>query len=117
MDMLFLEGLDLFCRVGCSPEERFLPQSLRADVKLICRSLAEAGRRDDLSETVDYRVATEMIAAVRDREFLLIERIAEELAAIALRHPKVEQVEVTVRKRPPVEGLDTAGVRITRSRS
>lgn len=117
MDVLFLEGLEVPCRVGCTAVERETLQSLRVDVHMYCPTLQQAGNDDDLAATVDYRVATEMIAEVQGREFLLIERVAETLAQVALRHPQVERVQITVRKRPPVQGLEMVGVQITRGRS
>jgi dihydroneopterin aldolase len=115
-DILFLEGLEVPCKVGCTEAERLTPQSLRVDVQMHCPSLQRAAQLDCLSETVDYRVATEMIAAVQGQEYLLIERVAEELAQVALRYPQVARVTVTVRKRPPLQGLEMAGVRISRAR-
>jgi FolB domain-containing protein len=102
MDHLFLEGLEVPCRVGCTPPERVTPQSLRVDV--------------NLAQSVDYRLANDMIAAVQGDEYLLIERVAEVLADVALADPHVAKVELSVRKRPPVQGLEWAGVRITRER-
>ena len=116
MDMLFLEGLEVPCRVGCTDPERATPQSLRVSVKLYCASLRDAALADDLERTVDYRLAGEMIDAVQGHEFLLIERVAETLAEVALKNPLIERVTVTVRKRPPVQGLEWAGVEITRDR-
>ncbi|MEO7057786.1 MAG: dihydroneopterin aldolase [Caldimonas sp.] len=116
MDCLYLEGLEVPCRVGCTDPERATPQSLRVGVELFCPGLREAGVADDLEKTVDYRLAYEMIDAVQGREFLLIERVAEVLAEVALRNPLVDHVTVSVRKRPPVQGLEWAGVRITRRR-
>lgn len=115
MDCLFLEGLEVPCRVGCTDPERATPQSLRCEVQLFCPNLREAGIADDLEKTVDYRMAHEMIDAVQGREFLLIEKVAETLAEVALRNPLVARVVVSVRKRPPVQGLEWAGVRISRS--
>lgn len=116
MDMLFLEGLEVPCRVGCSDPERATPQSLRVEVRLYCASLQKAGLADDLEQTVDYRLAGEMIDAVQGQEYLLIERVAEVLAQVALKHPLVDHVTVSVKKRPPVQGLEWAGVQITRGR-
>ena len=115
-DILFLEGLEVPCRVGCTPPERATPQSLRVDLQLAVPSLREAGVADDLERTVDYRLAGDLIDAVQGGEYLLIERVAEELAAVVLRNPLVESVTVSVKKRPPVQGLEWAGVRITRGR-
>ena len=116
MDSLFLEGLEVPCRVGCSDPERATPQSLRVAVRLFCPGLRDAGIADDLERTVDYRLAGELIDAVQGREYLLIERVAEVLAEVALRNPLVDHVTVSVRKRPPVQGLEWAGVEITRGR-
>ena len=116
MDYLILEGLEVPCRVGCTPPERATPQSLRVDVKLYCPTIEQAGRDDDLAKSVDYRLANDMIAAVQHHEYLLIERVAEVLAQVALADPHVERVELSVRKRPPVQGLEWAGVRIARQR-
>lgn len=117
MDVLFLEGLELPCRVGCSAQERATPQSLRVDVQMFCASLQRAGLTDDLSATVDYRIALDMVQAVQAGEYQLIERVAEVLAGVALRDPRVERVQVTVRKRPPVQGVELAGVQISRDRT
>jgi dihydroneopterin aldolase len=117
MDMLFLEGLEVPCKVGCSDLERATPQSLRVEVRLYCASLREAGLADDLEQTVDYRLAAEMIDAVQRDEYLLIERVAEVMAEVALKNPLVDHVTITVKKRPPVQGLEWAGVQITRGRA
>lgn len=116
-DHLFLEGLEVPCRVGCTDPERATPQSLRVDMQLYCPGLRDAAIADDLERTVDYRLAGDLIDAVQGREFLLIERVAETLAEVALRHPLVDRVSVSVRKRPPVQGLEWAGVRISRGRT
>jgi dihydroneopterin aldolase len=116
MDELLLEGLEIACRVGCTAPERAIPQSLRVDVRMFCRSIAQAAATDDLALSVDYRVADAMVAAVQGQEFLLIERVAERLAQVALAEPLVDRVEIRLRKRPPVQSLEWAGVRITRER-
>ena len=116
MDSLFLEGLEVPCRVGCSDPERATPQSLRVAVRLFCPGLRDAGIADDLERTVDYRLAGELIDAVQGREYLLIERVAEVMAEVALKNPLVDHVTISVRKRPPVQGLEWAGVEITRGR-
>lgn len=116
MDTLYLEGLETSCRVGCSDPERATPQSLRVDVRLRCRSLRDAALADDIEQTVDYRLASDLIDAVQGREYLLIERVAEVMAEVALRHERVEEVVISVRKRPPVQSLEWAGVQITRRR-
>jgi dihydroneopterin aldolase len=116
MDELFLEGLEIAARVGCTAPERAIPQSLRVDVRLFCPTIAQAGAADDLAMSVDYRIADRMVAAVQGQEYLLIERVAEALAQVALDEPLVQRVELTLKKRPPVQSLEWAGVRITREK-
>lgn len=116
MDILFLEGLEVPCRVGCTEAERTAPQLLRVDVRVECPSLKRAGETDDIAATIDYGIATDMIRAVQGTEYLLIERVAEVIAAVVLQQPLVDTVQVTVRKHPPVQGLEIAGVQITRRR-
>ncbi len=116
MDCLFLEGLEVPCRIGCTDPERATPQSLRVELRLFCPSLREAGVSDDLEKTVDYRLAADLIDAVQGQEYLLIERVAEVLAEVVLKNRLVDHVTVSVKKRPPVQGLEWAGVQITRGR-
>ncbi len=116
MDVIFLEGLEVPCRVGCTDPERATPQSLRVELRMYCPSLRDAGIADDLERTVDYRLAHDLIDAVQLHEYLLIESVAETLAAVALKNPLVDHVVVSVKKRPPVQGLEWAGVQITRGR-
>jgi dihydroneopterin aldolase len=116
LDQIFLEGFEVPCRVGCTPPERATLQSLKVDVVMAGPTLYQAGLSDDLSQTIDYRIATQMIAELQGHEYLLIERVAEVLAQVALRHPLVTQVQIKVRKRPPVQGLELVGVQITRRR-
>ena len=44
------------------------------------------------------------------------ERVAEVMAEVALKNPLVDHVTIGVKKRPPVQGLEWAGVQITRGR-
>lgn len=117
MDRIFLEGMEIPCRIGCVAEERQVYQSLRVDVSMGCPGLAEAAARDTVAGWIDLRIAGEMIAAVQAQEFQLIERVAEVIATVALGHPEVAQVDVTVRKRRAVFGPEWTGVQITRRRA
>ena len=108
---IVLQGIPARGRHGANPGETDAPQSFAIDLDVWVDV-----EGDDLEQTVDYRLAGDMIDAVQGREYLLIERVAEELAEVALRNPLVHHVTVSVKKRPPVQGLEWAGVRITRGR-
>lgn len=116
MDKVFIEGLELPCRVGHIAAERRLPQSLRVDIELYYSNLHISGHSDRLEDTIDYSISRNLIAAVQEREFNLIETVAETLAQTALSFEGVEGIKVTLRKRAPIESVHFVGVEIERFR-
>jgi len=118
-DGLELRGLRVVASVGVLAEEHARPQPLEIDITIEL-DLGPAGRSDALAETVDYSAMVELASRLAtERHHELLESIADGIcqAAIDL-DPRVEAVDVAVRKlRPPI-GLDisTVGVRVRRSR-
>jgi dihydroneopterin aldolase len=119
MDRVFLEGLLLPARIGVTPAERAMVQTLEADIAVAC-DLEKAGLSDNLDDAPDYaqlrRLAVEVTAA---RAWSLLEALAERIAAETLAiFPAIASVTITIRKpRPPfMAGVGAAGVRITRRR-
>ena len=112
-DKLSVHGLELWGRVGCTEAERAFPQRLEMDVVLEM-SLAEVGRTDDLSESVDYAQVVERLKALLEpREFRLVETVAEVAADFVIRAFKIDGVTVRVRKRA-LPGIAWAEVEIHR---
>jgi dihydroneopterin aldolase len=118
-DTLTLSRLRFFARHGALPEEAARGQDFEVTVRLEL-PLADAGRTDDLSRTVDYRGVVEVVRAVMEGPpCKLVEALAEAIAADLLRRfPPAQAVEVEVVKvRPPVDFASAGlGVRIRRSR-
>ncbi len=118
-DVIELRGLRFAAVVGVLPEERERAQPLEFDLDVVA-DLAAAGRSDDLSDTIDYGALCELVQrVVEDLQPLLLERLAERVAAAVLAaDERITSVDLVVRKlRPPVpQQLDTSGVRIRRSR-
>jgi FolB domain-containing protein len=116
-DRIVLQDLRVACIIGTLPEERSRKQDIRIDVCLHL-DLEEPGRSDRLEDTVDYGyLAGEITAMAESSSFQLLERMAEEVAALALAHPKVEQVEVKVSKPGALSRGKAAAVEIFRDRS
>jgi dihydroneopterin aldolase len=103
---------------GALPEERERAQPLELDID-VTADLAAAAASDALDDTIDYGA---LVAAaervVHQGRFVLLEALAGRVADEMLADPRVHAVTVSVRKlRPPVpQALDTAGVRLTRTR-
>jgi FolB domain-containing protein len=117
LDKIFLKELRVACSIGTRPEERRRSQEIGIDVCLHL-DLEEPGRTDRLEDTVDYsRLAGEITAMAESSSFQLLERLAEEVAALALANPKVERVEVKVNKPHALPRGRAAAVEIVRDRS
>jgi dihydroneopterin aldolase len=116
-DRIELRGLRVTTVVGVLPEERERAQPLELDLALSV-DLSAAGVSDALGDTVDYgAVCDTAVARAVTTEPLLLERLAAVLAeAVLALDPRIEAVELAVRKlRPPVpHDLASSGVRITR---
>ena len=115
-DRIELRDLRVTCVIGALAHERTAPQPLSIDVDLYA-DLRPAGASDDLSLTVDYGAACDRIVALCDEsQPLLLERLAELIAAELCGVGAVTAATVTVTKlRPPVAAdLGTSAVRITR---
>jgi dihydroneopterin aldolase len=104
---------------GVLPEERERPQPFSVDITAWV-DMTAAQQSDDLADTVDYGALTEAAAGVvGGRSYRLLEALAGRLAsALLIVDPRLEAVEVTVRKlRPPLPlDVGSTGVRVRRAR-
>lgn len=117
MDKIFIRELALRCIIGIYPEERREKQDIVINVEMHA-DLRKAGRSDDLNDTVDYKaIKKSILKLVEGSAFQLIEKLAEQIADIALSNEKVEQVIVTIDKPGALRFAKASAVEITRSRA
>jgi dihydroneopterin aldolase len=104
---------------GVLPEERERAQPFSVDL-VAWVDLEAAQHSDELADTVDYGELAQTAAdVVGGRSYQLLEALAGRLAAaLLIVDPRIEAVEVTVRKLHPPLPLDvgSTGVRVRRSR-
>lgn len=117
-DRIELRGLRALGTHGALPEERARSQPFEVDLDLFV-DLREAGRSDELADTVDYgRFAAAAVGVLEGPHVELIETLAERVAGavLAAAGERATAVRVTLRKlRPPVAAsLESAAVRVTR---
>ena len=117
LDRLSIKDLLVRCRVGVTAAERRRPQdvlitvTMHADLRWACKS-------DRLRDSVDYkRIKLQILALAESAAFNLIERLADRVAAIALRDPLVERVDVVAQKPGALRFARCSEVEITRERS
>jgi len=97
-DRITLTGVRVRAHHGVFDFEREQGQEFVIDVS-VAVDLSAAASGDDLGRTVHYgELAEAVVAAVSRDPVDLIETVAERVAAVALAHPAVEEVEVTVHK-------------------
>jgi len=76
--------------------------------------LRRAGRSDALAHTVNYaEVAADVVSLITGPSLDLIEALADQIAAAALRRPLVQAVEVTVHKPQAPVGVPFGDVRVS----
>ncbi len=97
-DRIFIDNLRVKCRIGITAEERSEAQEVLVDVSLY-HSTRAAGISDKLGDTFDYWAATTRISQfAAEREFSLLESLAEGLALMLLSEFPLVKVAVRVRK-------------------
>lgn len=117
MDKVFIRGLEARTIIGIEDWERKAPQTVRIDVDLGC-DIRAAADTEDVSKTVNYRSVAKMILAhVEDREYLLVETMAERLAQMVLDGFDVAWVRLRISKPGAVRFSDEVGVDIRRERA
>lgn len=117
-DTIELQGLSLECVLGVFPDERNREQPVRVDLRMGL-DLTPAGRSASIQDTIDYdRVANEIAALLRFRQYRLLENAAHEVAAMLFGvHPALEEVELLLTKPQALTGrAQAAAVRIHRRR-
>lgn len=116
LDRIIISDLLLRCIVGINEHERREKQDVLLNVEMWA-DISGAVKDDDLGKTVDYKVVNkQIIAAVQDSEFYLVESLASSVADICLSHERVEKVRVRVEKPGALRFARSVGVELTREK-
>lgn len=90
---ILLEGLEVAMGLGIHEAERAAPQRVQIRVAMDCRY--SAAPEDRIEAVVDYDfLRTGILALAASRHFELQEVFCDAVAALALRDPRVQRVEV-----------------------
>jgi dihydroneopterin aldolase len=118
-DRIELRGIRVLGRHGALEGEQDTAQPFEVDLEIEA-DLAAAAQYDDLSKTVDYSLVVDTtMAIVGQRQYRLLEALAEAIASGILEIGPIDAVTVALRKlRPPVAAdIASAGVRLRRERA
>ncbi len=117
LDRIHIRDLKLRCIIGIYPEERRAQQDVIVNITLYC-DLRKACESDNISDTVNYKeVKKKVVAMIEESSCLLIERLADQVAAIALESPGVERVNVVLDKPGALRFAKSVAVDITRDKA
>lgn len=115
MDKIIIRDLRLATIIGTMPEERNIRQEVVFNLDIFT-DLSEAGKSDDLNDTVDYKaMKLSIIEMVEKSEFFLIEKLAQETADICLANPRVKKVRVCLDKPGALRFTRSVAVEIERT--
>jgi len=115
-DKILIKDLLIRGIIGVHDWEREKKQDILVNIVLEadCRP---AGLSDDFQDAVDYRaVSKKVLTLVENSAFYLVEKMAEEIAAICLDDPRVEVARIRVEKPGAVRFSQSVGVEIERRR-
>lgn len=105
-----IKNLRLRVVVGVYEWERKHPQDVVINVEFAFDG-AKAMTSDDLDDTVDYkRIKKEILAAVEDTHYALIEKLAGRVLEIVLADPRVQRATVEVDKPGALRFADSVSV-------
>ena len=112
---LSLQGLRLQVRLGCSAEERSIPQFVSFDLEIRFFEVPPGCFTDSLRETICYAHLSEILKAVCSRgEYQLIEKLGWDAYQSIRKQlpPSVELKLQALKEKPPIPEL-TGGATFT----
>jgi len=117
--LVFVRGLELVARLGVHPHEKAAPQRVVIGVELEVHDESAPGGigPDALERVVDYQAVVHVArAAVASGHVLLVETLAETIAATALQDFRVIKARITIEKPDAFHDVASVGVVIERTR-
>jgi dihydroneopterin aldolase len=117
MDKVFIEQLEVITTIGVYDWEQEIKQKLVLDIEM-AHDNRPAGKSDDVTDALDYaQVSQAVLEHIESGRFLLVERVAEEIAELLMERFAVPQVKIRLTKPGAVPQARGVGVEIERSRS
>ncbi|WP_318456477.1 dihydroneopterin aldolase [Photobacterium leiognathi] len=114
MDTVFIEQLEVIATIGVYDWEQEIKQKLVLDLEM-AHDNRPAANNDDVMLALDYStVSTAVTNLIEQGRFLLVERVAEEVASLIMTDFNVPWMKVRVTKPGAVVNARGVGVQIER---
>ncbi|MGY3568724.1 bifunctional dihydroneopterin aldolase/7,8-dihydroneopterin epimerase [Vibrio paucivorans] len=116
MDKVFIEQLEVITTIGVYDWEQEIKQKLVLDIEM-AHDNRPAGKSDDVVDALDYsQVSQAVLDHIEGGRFLLVERVAEEVAEIIMQRFSVPWIKIRLTKPGAVPQAKGVGVVIERGR-
>lgn len=116
MDKIFLHGMKVETLIGVYDWERLQPQTLIIDLDIAMPT--QATQHDDIAYTIHYGEICERVRMdLRERNFLLLESLAEHIAQLLITEFKVQWVRIKIVKPGILPNVQQVGVEIERGQA
>ena len=114
MDSVFIEQLEVIATIGVYDWEQKIKQKLVLDLEM-AHDNRPAADSDDVAYALNYAAVSEAVTAhIQNGRFLLVERVAEEIASLLMTQFGVPWLRVRVTKPTAVANAGGVGVQIER---
>ncbi|RQW62910.1 bifunctional dihydroneopterin aldolase/7,8-dihydroneopterin epimerase [Vibrio viridaestus] len=114
MDKVFIEQLTVITTIGVYDWEQQIKQKLVLDIEM-AHDNRPAGKSDDVKDALDYsQVSEAIINHIEQGRFLLVERVAEEVAELVISQFSVPWIKIRLYKPGAVSQAASVGVEIER---
>lgn len=117
MNIVFIEALEITTIIGTLPEEKIKPQKIVLDLEM-AHDFTQAAQTDDLSHALDYATVAKVITDyVAQRQFQLLETLANQLAELLLQQFQLPWLRIRISKLNAVANTKRVGVIIERTKN
>lgn len=114
MDIVYIKDLRIEAGIGIYDWEKAVKQQVRIDLEMAWDNSVPAAS-DSIEDALNYKLtAQKVIEFVQAQHFDLVERLAEEVAAMLMQEMKVPWLRLTVGKPGAVKQSKEVGVCIER---
>ncbi|RTZ14955.1 bifunctional dihydroneopterin aldolase/7,8-dihydroneopterin epimerase [Vibrio aquaticus] len=114
MDKVFIEQLEVITTIGVYDWEQEIKQKLVLDIEM-AHDNRPAGKSDDVVDALDYaQVSQAVLQHIEGGCFLLVERVAEEIAELIMAKFNVPWIKIRLTKPGAVAQAKGVGVIIER---
>ncbi|MBC7001896.1 dihydroneopterin aldolase [Photobacterium sp. BZF1] len=114
MDSVFIEHLEVIATIGVYDWEQEIKQKLVLDLEM-AHDNRPAAQSDDVAYALDYAAVSDAVTQyIQNGRFLLVERVAEEIANLIMTQFSVPWIKVRVTKPGAVANARGVGVVIER---